>query len=233
MPIQRLADLSGAVVVARIAGATPRRLENPTRIETELILSDVEFLKGAPPVTSSQLRLIVPGGRVGDLELRLCCAPEFTAGQKWLLFLLPEYRVHPVAGMGQGAFRIIEDAGGVERVYQSGTLAVARLGADGFVQVGHATREAHSRPIETRGVRVKMRSGRDQTPVTMSLDAFRKRIQPILDRSRRYVRGAELSVRREPDFSAVRLRSARQGKLTRMSFETPHAARVRQRKAKR
>jgi len=68
---------------------------------------------------AATLLLTVPGGRMGEWEMRIAGAPVFEPGQRWVLFLLPSYRTFPVVGIWQGAFRIINDPLGAACVFAS------------------------------------------------------------------------------------------------------------------
>lgn len=67
---------------------------------------------GAPAV-----QIALPGGRDGGREQRFGGVPELHAGQTYLLFLWtgPSGRTQ-ITGLGQGVFRVVEDADGRQRV---------------------------------------------------------------------------------------------------------------------
>jgi hypothetical protein len=201
MPAARLADLAGQVLCGRIVEVRSYWADNPRRIESEVVLHGVEYWKGGPPQPGDSFRLVVPGGQVGDTGQRVCCTPEFRVGQRWVLFLLPEYRSFPVAGLWQGAFQLVPDAQGVERVVQGGALPVAALQADGFFRALPASDRAHgsSHAIAADNARLVeprqplLAADGDATAASaaapaaaLSLDDFRAALQPILAASRQH-----------------------------------------------
>jgi hypothetical protein len=76
--------------VAHVSQVTPRMERN--RFGDELIVSQVqlaveETLKGAP---ASTLEVVVEGGTLGDLTLRVSDMPEMKAGDRAVFFLARE-----------------------------------------------------------------------------------------------------------------------------------------------
>jgi hypothetical protein len=188
MNLATMADHSAQVIVGEVVAARSYWAENPRRIETEYTLHDVSYLKGTPADASDAFTLVLPGGKVGEVQARLCCAPQPTVGQRWCLFLLPSSPTWPIVGLYQGALRIAEDASGVERMMTADGLAVQGVDADGFVQhrsnAGHATA-----PIvrEANHVRIVPRStAKIESNSAMTFEAFRATLQPILDASQAY-----------------------------------------------
>ncbi|MFQ5496104.1 MAG: hypothetical protein ACE5EX_12070, partial [Phycisphaerae bacterium] len=117
MTLATIADHAGQVILADITVVRSAWADNPRRIETTITLSPVEYLKGAPGTASaSTFTLIVPGGTVGDTQMRITGAPDFRVGDRWMLCLLPTYKTHPVVGVSRGAFKIVSDDRGVQRV---------------------------------------------------------------------------------------------------------------------
>lgn len=187
MNVARMGDLAAQVIVADIGEATTAWAENPRRIETTVELRNIEYLKGAYPGAPTQRTLVVPGGKIGDKRMRICCAPEFETGQRWVLFLLPTYKTFPTVGLGQGAFRIIEDTAGVAHVFQHGGLPIAGLDAEtgltySIQPPAHVHGQLAGAPTHLRIV------DRSTTPTAerMTLDAFRAAILPILDNSKNH-----------------------------------------------
>lgn len=127
MDLSTAADLAAEVMVGRIEGIETRWAENPRRIESVLTFVDVSTMKGE--ASSGVFLLTVPGGSLDGYTFRIAGAPDFAAGETWLLFVMPEYRVHPVVGLNQGAFRVIADENGVSRVHDVGARPVLGLDA--------------------------------------------------------------------------------------------------------
>jgi hypothetical protein len=197
MTLATLADHAGQVLVGTVRSSRSYWAEDPRRIETELLFHDVRFLKGRLPESGTEFRLVVPGGRIDEWELRVGCTPQFGVGERWLLFLLPTYKTYPVVGLHQGAFRVVADADGMERIYAPGGQPVTGIDADDLVQCGMTSRmhghaagpagaTAHA-PGESRLVLangVVVRGSAAPPAAALTLDAFLARIQAVLDASR-------------------------------------------------
>ena len=198
MSVRRLADLAAQVVVGQVSAVHSSWAENPRRIETEITLAQVEYAKGGHAGAGQTFSLVVPGGTVGDWTLRVSGAPEFAVGEKWMLFVLPTYKTHPVVGVYRGAFRVEVDAAGVERVYDAERQAVQGIDARGMIVSAEGERHdldlagRHSvdkllserpagKPVPQRAVNEPVSQG-----LAMALTEFRSIIQPVLDQSRDY-----------------------------------------------
>ncbi|UCG16070.1 MAG: hypothetical protein JSV19_12325 [Phycisphaerales bacterium] len=192
MDLQTLSDHAGQVIVGRVTDVRSYRADDPPGIASQVTFEQVEYLKGAMRESASTFTLTVPGGTVGDTRVHVCCAASFSVGDKWVLFLLPTYRTFPVVGLYQGAFLILPDAQGVERVYRfrHGTArAVVAFDADGFAQVasgrsGAASALLQDRLIGESNVRVRPADETGQSADAMSLEDFLDRIRPVLAESR-------------------------------------------------
>jgi len=186
LPLQTLSERSGQVIVGRVVSVRSYWADQPRRIESAVMFESVEYLKGRIAGSTDTFRLIVPGGKVGEIEMRIAHAPVFAVGEKWLLFLLPAYKTFPVVGLNQGAFRVETDAAGVERVHLSDGRAFLDFGADGLP----TTIAAQARPSPGRLLvadRVSIRAARTEArpaQAAMSLSDFRQHIAPVLQVSR-------------------------------------------------
>lgn len=186
MSLARMADLAGQVIVGRVSHVRLYWADAPLRIESEVTFSTTEYAKGMHPGATETFTLIVPGGTVGDWTLRISGAPEFAVGEKWMLFLLPAYRTHPVVGVFRGAFRIVADEQGVERVFDADGRGVLDIDARGRV-VGteaeppgmdlHGHASSHHSPGRRAGEQAALPRQAIEYP------EFRSRIQPVLDGS--------------------------------------------------
>ena len=185
MTLPALADHAGQVIVGRVAAIQSYWADDPQRIESAVTLEHVEYLKGALPAAGASFTLIVPGGKVGEMELRLGCAPRLAVGEKWMLFLLPRYKTFPTVGVAQGAFRIAADAEGVERVYSAAALPVIGTDAKGFVEVATGRPSfAPEQVVASDNVHLAAAQARAGAPQAVSFAEFRAQLQPVLAASR-------------------------------------------------
>jgi hypothetical protein len=227
LPLAAMADLAGQVVAGEVVAVRSYWASDPRRIETEVTLAGVEYLKGElAGEADDTFRLVVPGGAVGDWQMRLCCAPEFAVGERWVLFVLPEYRTHPVVGMRQGAFRLQRGLDGVERVLSAEGRPMAALGADGFLrtaEVEPAMRPSGAPLRHAEGARVTAASGRvsarraaspgavaggDSPEAAMSWQEFKAAIAPVLAASKDHYLTAPAGRRIAVELRAVPLRAS-------------------------
>jgi len=141
-----LSDYAGQVVAGNVTAVRSYWADEPRRIESEVTIENVRYLKGTLPDSKATFTLIVPGGKVDDWQMQIGCAPTFAVGQRWVLFLLPSYKTFPVVGLHQGAFRIESDSEGTARVYDASGGAVVNLGKDGFFQVVNRSTDESSAP---------------------------------------------------------------------------------------
>jgi len=185
MNAERLSHYAGQVLRADISAVESYFADNPKRIETRLTLSRVEYWKGGYDGAPDSFDLIVPGGRVGDMQMRICCAPEFKAGQQWVLFLLPQYKTFPTVGLGQGGFLVKVDKTGTTHVYQEGVAGITGITDVGeFQYADYEKRPAHPHAA-LDGLTVRAaQSNTDKKLLT--LDEFKSALQPILERSHDY-----------------------------------------------
>ena len=197
MPIQSVADHAGQVIVGDVASVRSYFAGNPRQIDSEITFKNVRYLKGPHPGATRRFTLIVPGGTVGTLQMRISDTPRFQVGETWLLFLLSGYRTYPVVGLSQGAFQI--RAG---RVYR-GDLPVTGLDENGFVQVARPDTGRH-RNLKT-GPSASGPPGADvgAVPDALTERRFERMLRPILRASRdhKMVRpaGRPLAVRHTPE----------------------------------
>ncbi len=210
MAMQELADRSAQVCIVRIDSVTSR-WSQPARssldgarigatskrqIESVVRLSEIEFLKNASSLNNEAmprtLDLVVPGGTLDGFTMELCGAPQFVAGERWMLFLLPQWKTHPCAGIWQGAFRIDESASGP--VVRGHAGLVAGINSDGFVQLANTqgARDSASRccaaHAQTKSVITQSNaSASAATPVLppISLTEWRAQLARFLERSPR------------------------------------------------
>jgi len=185
MSVETMADHAGQVIVGEVVSVRSYWAENPKRIESEVQLSGISYLKGALPDSGDTFTLVVPGGRVDEWEVHLCCAPRLRVGQRWILFLLPTYKTFPVVGFYQGAFRIERGPNGIERVYDAAGGSVLGVDSDGVVL---STREskASAREHVTESEYVRFSPLTAAAADSLTYKAFRAQIQSVLDTSKSY-----------------------------------------------
>lgn len=205
-----LADHAAQVIVGDVIAQRSYWAENPRRIETELTFANVRYLKGRLPDSADTFTLVLPGGQVGETQMRLCCAPEFAPGQRWCLFLLAESSFYPIVGFNQGALRIEADAEGVERVYTADGRTVTGLDALGFLQAAPMPSPATPVMREAHGVRILPRD--PQPPVaTKSFAALLEELEPVLATSRPIALQAPAGRYRPTQFAVTTLKPAGEG----------------------
>lgn len=185
MDLPTMSDYAGQVIVGRVAGLRSYWTTEPRRIETEVTLTDVEYLKGQRSEDGATFRLRVPGGTVGKLRMHVTCAPEFAVGQRWVLFLLPTYRTHPVVGFEQGAFQVIEQVDGTTQVCTAHGTPIVDIDAQQMPQTANdRNRRAQLRLVGSEGVRLRSLRSVESSQEPLTLDEFRQRLAPILAKSR-------------------------------------------------
>lgn len=202
MDLPTLADHAGQVLVGEVVSAESYWAEHPRRIETRLSLARVDYLKGRLPDATDAFTLVVPGGTVGETTMRLADAPAFAVGERWVLFLLPEYRTFPTVGIAQGAFRVATDRDGTARVFDAAHNPVTGVDAEGAVQIAQARAATPAdRLVSATSVRVAPAAA-DPAATALTYDEFVTLIRPVLDRSRDHhltqPAGRRVLVRYEP-----------------------------------
>lgn len=183
---EALADLAGQVIVGRVAAVRSYWADEPRRIESEITFAEVTYLKGALATSGDTFALVVPGGTVGETSMRLGCAPVFAVGEKWGLFLLPTYKTFPVVGLTQGAFRVLTDGSGVDRVFDAEAKPLRGVGADGLIRGASPHGPAEGRLRDAHRVQLLPQGVLASEAQTVSLADFVKQLRPILDASRDY-----------------------------------------------
>jgi hypothetical protein len=108
-----LNDLSReAVAIARgrIAAVEPQWKEGRRGIETLVTLETETYLKGS---LGTIVQFRVPGGTLGRFSSVVVGAPQFTVGQRVILFLGSRGPTIPyVLGLSQGVFRLVQSGQG-------------------------------------------------------------------------------------------------------------------------
>ena len=188
MPASRLADHAAVVVDAVVESVQSRWSDNPREIVTEVRFASVDYWKGGwspAAAVPAAMTLTVPGGTIGSLTMRIAGAPEFAAGQRWILFILPEYRVFPVVGLWEGAFRVKQDSLAVDRVHDASSRPVIGLETTGQFRVAS---DAPFSPAQSCvgavGVHLETLSTTASNQPALSVAEFKSLMTPILAASR-------------------------------------------------
>jgi len=135
-------DLAGltkdaaAILRGRVVSADGRWSDGHKTIETVVTVDVERYLKGDLGTT---MRFTVPGGRVGRLRSVFVGAPQFSAGDRVILFLKGRAPALPfVVGLSQGVFRMVQSSSGAWLVTPPAIVATA--GAQRPIVRGDAAR---------------------------------------------------------------------------------------------
>jgi len=177
--VRRVALLAalGAVVVAPRAGATvvvakdfgalcaeadlifvgtvastQSRWSDPQRqaIETVVTFADLTWLRGGPQAT---VELRFGGGELEGLRESVAGVPQFTVGERRVIFAHAGHYVSPLVGFSQGQFRVVD-------------------GADGPVVL-----DADGKAVTGVGGAALQRGAVEDRPAALPLDAFLARVR--------------------------------------------------------
>lgn len=187
MTLGTAADLAAQVIDGRVIHTQARWVENPRRIETVVTFGDVDFLKGETigGAEDGTFELVVPGGSISGMQMRIAGAPDFVTGDRWILFLLPTYKTHPVVGLTAGAFRVVESTNGTTEVRDAEGRPVGLIHSDGAVVVaGDAQLTSEVGLVGAENIRVRKTPHKVTRP--MSRDEFVTALRPLLTVSRRH-----------------------------------------------
>ncbi len=101
--VEEMARSSDAVVRGRVAGLASRATRDG-RIVTEVEVLVASAWKGAP---EGSVRLVVPGGRVGRLAMKVDAAPAFAEGEEVVVFLSRAGAAWRVNGHALGKYGVV------------------------------------------------------------------------------------------------------------------------------
>jgi hypothetical protein len=102
--VEEVARSSEAVVRGRVVATAPRATAEGG-IVTDVDVEVASAWKGAPART---VRIVVPGGALRDIALRVEGAPTFAVGEEVVVFLGREGAAWRVNGYAQGKFRVVD-----------------------------------------------------------------------------------------------------------------------------
>lgn len=124
-----------------------------------IIVSTVQFIplaiyKGDVPAV---VKLEFPGGKIGDVEMKVAGIPEFQVGQEYVLFVSGDQsRVCPVVGWSEGSLKVERQASAAGKVDVS-TTAGGVLGSPDA-----RTRASGPRSVDLSDFESRLRARIDQ-----------------------------------------------------------------------
>ena len=137
-----------AIVRGRVSAIDARYTEDRRTIETTVTLEVENALKGTPGPT---LQFRVPGGELGRFRSIVVGAPEFSVGQRVVVFLGARGPSVPyVLGLNQGVFRLVRTAGNDEWLVTPPALLPSAAGATPIVRGDPARRPLPLGEFESR-----------------------------------------------------------------------------------
>jgi hypothetical protein len=108
LDLKDLAARANDIVVADVAAVSADWTADHRRIVTTIDLTVVEGWKGAA-TAGAHLRVVQPGGVVGNIAMHVDGMPRFSTGERALLFLRGGWQRAGVVGMAQGKRSIHRD----------------------------------------------------------------------------------------------------------------------------
>jgi hypothetical protein len=110
------------------------------------------------------MELVLPGGRIGDREMRVTGVPDFVVGERVIVFVSQDRSEFvPIVGVSQGTFRVVTDPG-------SGDQVVAPADVERLTRMNGPVREQNRRA----GAASRSRGA------VSSLAAFEERIDALV-----------------------------------------------------
>jgi hypothetical protein len=112
LDLPTLVSRADQISVVDVVSVTPAWNQAHDRITTTIDLTVVESWKGAA-APATHLRVVQPGGTVGEIEMRVDGMPRFQVGERTLLFLRQRSGADhaSVVGMAQGKRPVTREAG--------------------------------------------------------------------------------------------------------------------------
>jgi hypothetical protein len=101
--VEEVSRTADAVVHGKVVRQASSWSEDRRTIHTEVEISVASAWKGAPGAT---VRVVVPGGRVGDLAQRVDAAPAFRHGEDVVVFLSRRADFWELNGLALGKFEV-------------------------------------------------------------------------------------------------------------------------------
>lgn len=139
VPFEAQAQTASRVFVGQVASVASRPCAaRPAYFETIVAFTVEEVVAGGVP---SSVELRFSGGQVGDIRQSIDGMPEFTAGERYVVFLQPDQDpplISPIVGFNQGLYQVVTNAAGEDvvrdrrgrRLQAAGTTARAAVTAE-------------------------------------------------------------------------------------------------------
>lgn len=109
VPIEfrELVSTAPVIVHGRVVDVRSAFVDGRRSVETFVTLEAGEYLKGQ---LGPNFTIRIPGGQIGRYRTVFVGAPEFQAGDEFVLFLeTPRASLPHIVGLSQGAFRVVPD----------------------------------------------------------------------------------------------------------------------------
>ena len=106
METPELTEKAREIVIGHVVDMQSRWNEDRDYIFTYVTVHVDEYVKGGG---ERSVTIKIPGGAIGDLQLRVSDIPEFAVGEKVVLFLTDEYPDYcDLLGLFQGKYTVVE-----------------------------------------------------------------------------------------------------------------------------
>lgn len=110
LDVPAMSRAADAVVRGKVTKVQSRWTDDQRKIVTDVELQVSETLKGSPPKT---VKIVQPGGVVGDIGQRVDGVAEFKEGEECVVFLERQGdKVFSVVGMAQGKLKVERSSDG-------------------------------------------------------------------------------------------------------------------------
>ncbi len=141
--------------------STESRWSDPQKqaIETVVTFADLTWLRGGPQAT---MELRFGGGELEGLRESVAGVPQFTVGERRVIFAHAGHFVSPLVGFSQGLFRVVDGADGPV-VLDSEGKAVTGVGR-AALQRGAAGDRSTALPLDAFLDRVRAQMATEKTP---------------------------------------------------------------------
>lgn len=141
--------------------STESRWSDPQRqaIETMVTFTDLTWLRGGP---RARVELRFAGGELDGLREAVAGVPQFSVGERRVVFARAGHFVSPIVGFNQGLFRVVDGAGGPV-VLDADGRAVTGVGRAALQRGAAGDRDA-ALPLDTFLARVRAEMAVEPTP---------------------------------------------------------------------